>query len=339
MKKLFAVVLILALALCGCAQKPEDKNSSVFSNEESSVVSTSSNVLSIESETSTSSFSEFTKVYSKWTTLNCVNSLYGGYLYYDQQSDTFYYQKAEVKDSDNAFCLVSNKDGVERIISREAAKYIYVLDNKIYFTNGKEIVRINTDGSEREVLTKAEEAQFIYPYKDDVYYCTNYEAKLHKISPDGTDRIVETGDKLVHYYMIYEDKIYYAGFPDLSISTNLYSLDIETGEEKLLFDELVYGAEVINDKIYFISENDEMICCNLDGSNRQKLVSGCSLMFFVYSDRLIYFPRTGIDIKEYSFRTGQIKTVGSSDDGVWYRCNDEFIASVTDDGKITKVDI
>ena len=52
-----------------------------------------------------------------------------------------------------------------------------------------------------------------------------------------------------------------------------------------------------------------------------------------------YVDLSGIDIKEYSFRTGQIKTVGSSDDGVWYRCNDEFIASVTDDGKIIKLEI
>ncbi len=340
MKKLFAIVLILALALCGCAEKPDISSSSVILNEETPDILNSSNDLSVESDVSTSSFSQPTKEYSKWNTVNFSSNVWGGTFCYDKQNDTYYYQRTEFKNEKYNYAIIAEKDGEKHIISEEAAWYMYFFEGKIYYTNGEEIVSINADGSERKVLAKTDSAKLIYPYKEYVYYCSSYDWKLHKISPDGTDRIVETRDMKVHYYMIYEDKIYYAGYPEISISTNLYSLDIETGEQKLLFDELFYGVEIANDKVYFVSENDEIICCNLDGSNREKLISEGTSTAFVYSDKIIYFPINSIDVKKFDLKTEESRTIALIDDNVaWYQCNDKFIVSVTDDGKITKVDI
>lgn len=339
MKKLFAVVLVLMLVLCGCGKESVSSSTEIISSGfSSSDVFDLSSIAPVESDTSSSLYIAPTGEYSKWNTKYFTNNFFSGKFYYDEQQDTYYYAKMEFRDEIYTYSLIAEKNGVKRVISNEPAWDIYLFEDKLYYTNGEEIISINTDGSNRTVLKKTDDAKFIYPYKEDVYYCSNYDWKLHKISSDGTETVIDTGDKQVHYYVIYEDKIYYGGYPDIYLLTNIYSIDIETHEQKLVFDELTYMFEILNDKIYFISEEDEVVRCNLDGTNREKIVSEGTAKFFVYSDKIIYFPIKGRAVREFDLRTCSSKRLFFSGE-VWHQCSEDFIVSITDDGKITKVEI
>ncbi|MBQ7799097.1 MAG: hypothetical protein IJ370_01255 [Oscillospiraceae bacterium] len=301
MKKLFAVVLILALALCGCAQKPEDKNSSGISDLENAGNSGASDV-------------SFNKERAKWNTKNTANVVWCSSFCYDDETDTLFYNSTEIKNGKYSYSIVAKKGDEEKVLSKESAGCLYVFENKIYFSNDSQILCMNTDGTGRKVILESS-GKNILPYWDGVLYINYDDWKIHRIAPDGSESILNTQMK-VSQFMIYDGIIFYGGFRnELGTMFELRYFDPVTETDGLLFED-VCEFDIANDRFYIKNENNVLSVYGFDLEFVETIAYDVKYHFYAYDDYLMYLTgNIGEDARlvRYDYKTNENKTLYTSE--------------------------
>ena len=251
MKKLFAVVLILALALCGCKNVSQKENLGDV---------------------------------SKWNTKLFDAAHDGGLFFYEEQNDTLFYRKS---DGNGKFSLAAKKGDDVKILCNEPAYCIYALEDKVYYSNGEQILSINADGTGRKVLADAK-AKGIAVLGKDVLYLSEKDWKIHKIAPDGTDTRISTFYRVANF-MIYNGKIYFCGFVSVDMSTG-YTLcyyDAETQSDDALIMESVTWFDIEDDVVYACvkDEGERVRKYDINGKLLEESVSPESTYSFCLVDK------------------------------------------------------
>ncbi len=237
MKKLFAVVLLLSLALCGCKIVPQKQNVGDNSN---------------------------------WNTKLFEAKHDGGLFFYDEQSDTLFYRKSEGNDK---FSLVSKKGDSIKTLSNETACFICAFEDKVYYSNGEQLLSINADGTGRKALADAK-VRGITVLGEDVLYLSEKDWKIHRISPDGTDTIISTFYNVANF-MIYNEKIYFCGFlsGNMSSSYALCYYDTDSQIDNLLIMDSVTWFDIEDDTVYACVEDKTVKKYDIKGNLLEESVA------------------------------------------------------------------
>jgi len=229
---------------------------------------------------------------SEWNTTLLQNQLNNGGFFYDGKTEDIYYCKAETTNEQQSYSLVVRSGTQERKIIDAVAYSIYVTGDTIYYSDDTDILSIQTDGTNKKTISKDVtsdySARYIYPYQDSLLFLSD-DWKIHQIKTDGSDEKVIGTSENVFYYMIYNECIYYAGFSDeLSNTNSLRCLNLKTQEDTEIKSKIA-GFDILNDTIYSITEDGDVICSDLDGSNQKTLFSDNANSIYATEKGILYF--------------------------------------------------
>ncbi|NLB42858.1 MAG: DUF5050 domain-containing protein [Clostridiales bacterium] len=129
------------------------------------------------------------------------------------KDDWLYYKES------NSLYRINLINGDKSLILRDVTGKVVIEGDWIYLYAG-ELIRINTDGTERETITNEKFNDFIL-HKDRIYYST-YKG-LSEISINGTNKIVIV-DRPIDYMAIWDNKIYY-NYTSTSSETSVVLID------------------------------------------------------------------------------------------------------------------
>jgi len=323
MKKIFAVVLVFMLVLCGCGTQTQDDISSVF---------TSSLPQSTDNETTLTRLPAENEL-SKWNTQNATNVMrcnpclyYNGTLYY---SGSYY---AGGSDYEEALFVEKNYD--KQIILNKWAGCIYLSSDKIYYsTLDEKIYSINTDGTEQKIIAD-NDGKNIVTFCNEILYVNYDDWKIHKISADGTDTVLDTRYNVLQY-MIYNGKIFYGAFKDeLSNVFDLRCFDPQTKEDLLVVKEIM-SFVVAYDKLFVVDSEEVLQEYNYELKLIKEISNSVYAEIYPYEDALYYFvfveDSDEKKFERYDYRNKISKTVSTMQE-IGYLCGPYIYSNMYEGG-------
>lgn len=303
MKKLFAVVLVFMLVLCGCGKEPVSSSSGIVSSNFSSSLPQST-----DNETILTRLPEENEL-SKWNTQNATNVMRCNPCLYD--NETLYYSGsyyAGGTDYEEALFVEKNHD--TQIILNKWAGCIYLSGNKIYYsTSDEKIYGINTDGTEQKIIAD-NNGKNIVVFCDEILYVSYDDWKIHKISSNGTDTVLDTRYNVLQY-MIYNGKIFYGAFKDeRSDIFDLRCFDPQTKEDLLVVKEIM-SFIVAYDKLYVVDSEWVLQEYNYELKLIKEISNNVYEAIYPYEDAIYYFVEDSDKkrLERYDYRNKISKTV------------------------------
>jgi len=184
---------------------------------------------------------------------------------------------------------LSGSDAGARIVSTDAAWFINVSGDYIYYSNrddNNRLYRIRTDGSDRVPLT---EGGAWFPTLIDgwIYYISeNDQYQIYKISADGSGRI-RISDDAAWFINVVDDWIYYI---NRSEEEAIYRIRKDAGENTRITDYAACCINVHDGWIYHSrqTENRHLYRIRPDGSDAEQLTDHPAWFINVTGD-LIYY--------------------------------------------------
>ncbi|HID0865928.1 TPA: leucine-rich repeat domain-containing protein, partial [Clostridium botulinum] len=189
------------------------------------------------------------------------NILNGGFIIKD--SEYIYYIN---KESGNGRIYRNKINGAEdKLLSSNAAEFLNIYGEYIYYVSNGNIYRIRKDGSEEKLIKEAS-ASYMTVCNDFIYYFDKSKTGIYKVKIDGTSysSVVSGGKwRLDSQFVISGEWIYYTNYEDKS---SIYKIKIDgTGKEKLN-NIPCSQMSVIGSSIYYVS-NGNLYKISIDGSN------------------------------------------------------------------------
>lgn len=210
------------------------------------------------------------------------NILNGGFIIKD--SEYIYYIN---KESGNGRIYRNKINGAEdKLLSSNAAEFLNIYGEYIYYVSNGNIYRIRKDGSEEKLIKEAS-ASYMTVCNDFIYYFDKSKTGIYKVKIDGTSysSVVSGGKwRLDSQFVISGEWIYYTNYEDKS---SIYKIKIDgTGKEKLN-NIPCSQMSVIGSSIYYVS-NGNLYKISIDGSNNSLVYSGNVANINVYSNHIYY---------------------------------------------------
>ncbi|WP_061316289.1 leucine-rich repeat domain-containing protein [Clostridium botulinum] len=210
------------------------------------------------------------------------NILNGGFIIKD--SEYIYYIN---KESGNGRVYRNKINGAEdKLLSSNAAEFLNIYGEYIYYVSNGNIYRIRKDGSEEKLIKEAS-ASYMTVCNDFIYYFDKSKTGIYKVKIDGTSysSVVSGGKwRLDSQFVISGEWIYYTNYEDKS---SIYKIKIDgTGKEKLN-NIPCSQMSVIGSSIYYVS-NGNLYKISIDGSNNSLVYSGNVANINVYSNHIYY---------------------------------------------------
>lgn len=197
--------------------------------------------------------------------------------------DSFYIYKAD-KNFNNETNLVKESSGQE-------LWYLNLIEDWIFYRDGKEIKRIKVDGSESDTIFNLGYTLDLHVLDNWVYFVYfNDDCKVYKMTVNGED-LQKVIDTFVYDIAIYDNKLYYSY--SLKEEGYLKYIDLSSGEEKLIANLHVEDMILENNMIYYIDYNDNKLY-QYDLLNKQlKQLTEEEITKFLKSEEHIYFMGKG----------------------------------------------
>ncbi|NFB58150.1 DUF5050 domain-containing protein [Clostridium botulinum] len=210
------------------------------------------------------------------------NILNGGFIIKD--SEYIYYIN---KESGNGRIYRNKINGAEdKLLSSNAAEFLNIYGEYIYYVSNGNIYRIRKDGSEEKLIKEAS-ASYMTVCNDFIYYFDKSKTGIYKVKIDSTSysSVVSGGKwRLDSQFVISGEWIYYTNYEDKS---SIYKIKIDgTGKEKLN-NIPCSQMSVIGSSIYYVS-NGNLYKISIDGSNNSLVYSGNIANINVYSNNIYY---------------------------------------------------
>ncbi|KEJ01045.1 hypothetical protein N494_08735 [Clostridium botulinum A2B7 92] len=210
------------------------------------------------------------------------NILNGGFIIKD--SEYIYYIN---KESGNGKIYRNKINGAEdKLLSSNAAEFLNIYGEYIYYVSNGNIYRIRKDGSEEKLIKEAS-ASYMTVCNDFIYYFDKSKLGIYKVKIDGTSysSVVSGGKwRVDSQFVISGEWIYYTNYEDKS---SIYKIKIDgTGKEKLN-NIPCSQMSVIGSSIYYVS-NGNFYKISIDGSNNSLIYSGNIANINGYSNNMYY---------------------------------------------------
>ena len=174
-----------------------------------------------------------------------------------QDGKWIYYVGIDNEDPVGIYKVKTNGKKIKKVIEGEIY-YLNIIDNYIYCVEYDEddaeynLVKIKTNGKNKEILARNIDDREITATDDEVYYFKN--EKLYKMELNGTDK-EQVSNKNITYYQIYKNDIYYIYKNEKSQYIARMELDGDDTERIAKADEdIQYEALYVKGgKIYYIA--------------------------------------------------------------------------------------
>lgn len=330
MKKIFALIIVIALifTLCSCKKFNNDVSSSIYS--ESTHSSETSSVTS-ETEESAPSTTKSDDTTSNTTTSTPVENTSSEPVI-DNTSKEEYENKIvddtseESKDTSSNVIIIDQEPTIVSIPLGKGNHHSNIIDSQgkiaysgewIFYSNGDEdgaLYKIKEDGTAKQRISADKYCKYINVIGDWIFYkCNNalreYVYDLVKIKIDGSERSVVTSSFSITYVYVCDKKLYYKHDNGFSI------LDLETGEKTLYNEGNYYMPYVEGDWVYFLDSYDSSygygkLCKNrLGGTEKIQLTDYNARKFNVY-DGWVYYT-------DFNFSIRRVRVDGTQDSEVF----------------------
>lgn len=201
------------------------------------------------------------------------------YLNFD--GDYIYYAQYINNDNPQNFSIYKMKsDGTDKQkIGSKRGIYLQEVDNQIYYLNvddNYKIYRIDTDGSNNQLISNDSAVDYMKVAGDWVYYCNSDDNdSLYRVRKDGSQRQKLNFDNSKNVNIV-DNYIYYSAI-DENNSGSLYRMEIDGSNRKLLSSvDCSTAVKVKDDYIYCSGYNSNGIySIKTDGSS-YKLINNSS---------------------------------------------------------------
>ncbi len=165
----------------------------------------------------------------------------------------FYAKKVSEESPEGGIYKVKNDGSNRTIVSKRSANFMYVINEKIYFTEQigvtvrftDHLFVVNTDGTDEYQITKKYDHPFeFYPYGFSIYYTLN--SGFYKFDTT-TKKINKITDEYIVNFKIYNDIVYFTD----SKSKNIYTMGLDGTNKKLVLNDTVGSYCILNDRIVY----------------------------------------------------------------------------------------
>lgn len=161
-----------------------------------------------------------------------------------EQGSWIYYAK-------DKYLLRTSGDGnYKTVLNKDNPKYINVIDQWVYYTNGyddNKIYKIKTDGTQRTCVCM-DSARYLTVQGDWIYYTSEYaKESIYKVRTDGTERMKLTSDS-ARYLNVVGEWIYYSNYSD---SGKLYKIKTTGVDRGKLNDEESIYTNICDGWLYY----------------------------------------------------------------------------------------
>ncbi len=196
--------------------------------------------------------------------------------------------------------------GESRIISADAAWFINVVGNWIYYSNrddNERIYKIKTDGSNRTALTDGA-AWFVTVHDDKIYYIKEEDDyRIYIMNTDGNNNTRITEDS-AWFISIEDDWVYYINY---SQDNRIYRVKMDGSENEAVSDYAACCVNVQDGWVYHVNEEDgsKFYKIRTDGTEVTALTEDPA-WFINVSDEWLYYVN-----QEDNFSLNKIKNDGS----------------------------
>lgn len=183
-----------------------------------------------------------------------------------------YLHRVKLKNN-NLFIQMSYEFFVFDIKNNKLDKYVddvrefQIKDNNLYFINGSfDFYKLSLKDKSKEVIIKSSErikcSGFLI-VNDNFYLYSSNAKKLYLINNQGKLTSVDKGNIEFSSLTDYKNELYYIA--KIKNKYILFKLDKSNNKQEITeCKDYSSGLEIINDKIYYINSNDELIYQNLD---------------------------------------------------------------------------
>lgn len=163
-------------------------------------------------------------------------------------------------------------------------QYINVIGDWLYFTSGSDIVKVQTDGSERTVIEPHAGAMYLNVVGDWIYYSAALGGGIYKIRVDGEDK-TKVCDESAFSINVFGDWVYFINTDD---DWRPYKVNIDgSGLNRLLGTE-VLELQYYERALYFTTNNLTISRVSVDGGSSLEIDEHPVTSGFIIDDGWIY---------------------------------------------------
>ncbi len=180
-----------------------------------------------------------------------------GYGVFASQGNWFYYA-----DANDGFSLYKAKldGGAGQKLSSDWAAHINIIGDWVYYvsqSDGGKVYRIRTDGSDRVELSE-DTCSGLCVIGDYIFYINTHENnEIYRMKTDGSER--EAFSKPASVIFSDGESLYFIGRDYHA----LVKAALDSGELKVLTDKAAYRAQIVDEWIYYITDNNGMVLMRL----------------------------------------------------------------------------
>ena len=229
------------------------------------------------------------------------NLLHGGFA--SIQDEWIYYLKESYGyQVDGELYRINIENGNKERISDDAACYINVIEDWVYYVNTEEsengiywegpIYKIKVDGTNR-IKLNTDDSTFVNVVDDMIYYANvadNYT--IYSMKTDGT-QVTKLNDDRSWSLNVTDNWIYYTS------NREIYKMKLDGSNKSLILSDNVSGTHVTGNYIfYYQGDEGSLFRINLDGSEKTQITEDVTSNFSVLDNHIYY------SIKEVAYEDG-----------------------------------
>lgn len=201
-----------------------------------------------------------------------------------------------VKDNSSIYRTDKNFDNEVKLVIESSGTgiwYLNIIEDWLFYREGKAIKRIKIDGSEKDTIFNLGYALDIHLLDNWLYFTSFHDGfKLYKMTVNG-ENLEKIVDISVSDIAIYDNKLYYS-YTSGGIDY-LKSMDLNSQEEKLVANLHVMNMIIEDNLIYYINYNDNKLYQQDLSNNQTKSLLEDEITQFLKTEDYIYFMGKGED--------------------------------------------
>ena len=222
------------------------------------------------------------------------NLINGGFVV--QQGDWVYYCNGGYQ----PICKFNQNTNQKFTFDYYGGSCINIKNDWIYYiaiseANGKELIKMTTDGKERVKLLNVQ-CDYLYVKDDFLYYTESSTGNLYKAKTDGTG-IIKLSDDKCNFVNIVGDSIYYSNGSD---NNKIYR--IKNNKKSVIVDDSCSYLNVIGDYLIYINESNGKKVYKVKVNGKAKtLITKQACKSLNVADDWIYYTIDENDIHKIKF--------------------------------------
>ncbi len=191
---------------------------------------------------------------------------------------------------DDERLLMMEADGGEIIVlADERAEFINVIDDWVYYVSVTDIVKIRSNGSEREVIAPNAAAMFMSVVDDWIYYFSTIDlvtgSGIYKINLDGEEKTL-LSDARSMYLNVVDEWLFFSHWGD---DRKPYKVNLEGSKLTELSDDAAFNIQVYGKHLYYSADAINIHRVDFDGIEKTALDTDYFISDFIIDDGWLYF--------------------------------------------------